>query len=193
MKYLRSIALLETVSKLLYEGQRTLPNLDQVKSAYTIMQVTTQEAAKTLNQDSQLLIAVPIQDLMKAFQLILKANNVQAKTLITTKILKKDFEGVKQLAQTLVPAGVDMDTINALCEAGDITRLYSYIQGLDANANIAREPIDQILKGVKVIKDIMCKTAYDYYNTEPVEVNDRTYNVLRVIVANVNHVDLKTV
>lgn len=191
MKYLRSIALLRTVSKLLYEGQRTLPTLAQVISAKLIVDVAIEEVQKSMSQLGQLQIATSIRDLREGFKVILDSNSCSVRAAILDCVLKQDFAKVKEYAVALIDAGVDMQVVNELCEAKDYTRLYNYFCSLEDRANISRTSIDNILKGVREINHILCFHAYDACNSEPVLVNDKTYPILRYVCAVRNQVDPK--
>ena len=191
MKYLRSIALLRTVSKLLYEGQRTLPTLAQVKSANLIVEVAIKEVMSSLSQMGQLQIATSINDLRAGFKVILDSNACSVRDAILKCILSKDFATVKEYATALTDAGVDMQIVNELCEAQDFTRLYNYFCSLENRANISRASIYNILKGVRDLNRILCNYAYDECNSEPVLVTDKIYPLLRYVCAIRNRVDPK--
>lgn len=190
MKYLRSIELLRTVSKVLYKGQRNLARAEQLKTVRLLMSLVISDVKQTKEINQKLLI-----DLVQWLNLSKETLDnvcVLAGTDIKQEILNafvnNDIDTVKALAAEFTD--FDEKFFDSLLKSGDQSRGYLYLTSIGNDRSVEIDYVTTILKGVSNAIYCLCNMFWLEYSDKEIEVQEYNIDLLRYVCAMRNNIDI---
>ena len=190
MKYLRSIELLRTVSKVLFKGQRNLARAEQLKTVCLLLSQVMKEVQMMGDVNESLLfdLTLNLKQVNETLTTICDLAGTFVKDEIITSFVNDDIAAVKSLA--VMFDDFDEEFFDSLLEANDMSRILLYLNSIGSNRSVELDYAATILKGVHSVTYCLCNLFWLEYENKEIDTDEHLQNTLRYVCAMRNGIDL---
>ena len=102
--------------------------------------------------------------------------------------VSNDIDTVKSLA--VMFEDFDTEFFDSLLAAGDVSRIYLYLNGIGSNRSVELDYAETILKGVHSVTYCLCNLFWLEYKDKEIEYSEHLKDILRYVCGMRNGVDI---